>query len=111
MARLGYRSAKTCLDLVRADRWINVHSRGRGRRMEARPKGQNGRSHQAMPSSRRLDCVLYASRTFRGRIEHVPRVREFVDSVVGQLPEADALRLVASELSANAIRHSRSGDA
>jgi anti-sigma regulatory factor (Ser/Thr protein kinase) len=43
-------------------------------------------------------------------MEHVRLVRRYVNSIIGDSPETDSIRQVASELSANAIGHSRSGD-
>lgn len=56
-------------------------------------------------------CSSYWTRTFDGLPEQVAEVREFVRRIVGDLVDgADDVELVASELAANAIRHSASGN-
>lgn len=48
-------------------------------------------------------------RTYPGAASHIRRVRADLARVVGGYPIADDLVLVASELGANAARHSKSG--
>ena len=55
-------------------------------------------------------CYSYWTRTFEGLPEHVADVREFIGRVIGDVDGVDDVVLVASELSANAIRHSLSGN-
>jgi anti-sigma regulatory factor (Ser/Thr protein kinase) len=49
-------------------------------------------------------------RRFRGDHDQIGRVREFVRQALGPVPVLDAAVLLASELSANAVAHTRSGD-
>jgi len=56
-------------------------------------------------------CHSYSTRTFQGLPEQVADVREFVCRVIGDVDGVDDVVLVASELAANAIQHSASGEA
>lgn len=47
--------------------------------------------------------------TFDGLACHVSDARQFALKVVGDVPGADAVELVTSELAGNAVQHSRSG--
>jgi serine/threonine-protein kinase RsbW len=47
---------------------------------------------------------------FEGLPERVSDVRRFTENVLGDVPGVDGAVLIASELAANAIRHSRSGN-
>lgn len=49
--------------------------------------------------------MSYLSITFPGRPEYVHEVRAWLTKALGDVPGADVLVLVASELTANAIRH------
>jgi serine/threonine-protein kinase RsbW len=49
------------------------------------------------------------SRAFRARADQVRRVREFVRAALASHPATDDAVLVASELAANSVAHSRSG--
>lgn len=53
--------------------------------------------------------MSYWSRSFGGLPEEVSAVREFVRWAVGDGEGADLVEIIASELAANAIRHSHSG--
>ncbi|WP_190276676.1 ATP-binding protein [Catenulispora acidiphila] len=55
-------------------------------------------------------CHSYWTRSFKGLPEQVADVRELIRWVIGDVDGADDVVLVASELAANAIRHSASGD-
>jgi anti-sigma regulatory factor (Ser/Thr protein kinase) len=57
----------------------------------------------------RLDGASGAWQTFAGTVDQVAAVRRFVRSTCGDHSARDDAVLVASELSANAIAHSRSG--
>jgi serine/threonine-protein kinase RsbW len=57
-----------------------------------------------------LGCEqLDRSRVFRARADQVRKVREFVRAVLAGHPAADDAVLIASELAANSVAHSRSG--
>lgn len=55
-------------------------------------------------------CHSYSTRTFPGLPEQVGDVRAFIRRVVGDVDGVEDVVLVASELAANAIRHSASGN-
>jgi len=54
--------------------------------------------------------MTYWSRSFDGKPECVPEVREHTRNLLGGCRSADVVELVASELAANAVRHSDSGE-
>lgn len=53
---------------------------------------------------------METSVTFPGLAAIVPSVRRFVRGVLADLPRADDMELIASELVSNAIRHTPAGD-
>jgi serine/threonine-protein kinase RsbW len=57
----------------------------------------------------RAAATLPKARIFDGRPEEVSNVRAFVASALDRCPVADDVILLASELAANAIRHTASG--
>jgi serine/threonine-protein kinase RsbW len=67
--------------------------------MPALIRGQNARAPQAIS----FDC------TYAGTADQAYRVRADLEKFAADLPVAEELVLLASELAANAILHSRSG--
>jgi hypothetical protein len=58
----------------------------------------------------RVSAMGYWSETFAGNPECVAAARKFTVHALGAVPGADIVELVASELAANAVLHSNSGE-
>ena len=54
--------------------------------------------------------MTYAAKSFPGKADQLIEVRRFTQAIVGDAPGVDDVVLLASELAANAIRHSDSGE-
>lgn len=60
-------------------------------------------------SASRPGPATAARRDFQGRADQVPVARQFVAGALGSCPASDDALLIASELAANAVKHSASG--
>jgi anti-sigma regulatory factor (Ser/Thr protein kinase) len=59
-------------------------------------------------SSTAAEAATWYQRTFRGRADQVAQVRREIAAYLGNCPAADDILLIARELAANAIMHTRS---
>lgn len=61
-----------------------------------------------MPASKAPEAITF-ERAYPGTVDQPRRMRADLTEIAGQCPVRDELVLLASELAANAIQHSRSG--
>lgn len=54
--------------------------------------------------------MTHATRRFTGHVDQVRHARRFVAAEIGDRPATDVAMLLTSELAANAVLHTRSGD-